>query len=320
MKKGEEILPKISVIMSTYKEPLNWVRAAVESILRQSLTDFEFIVVIDDPNNKSVVEYLEAIDDSRVILVKNESNLGLVRSLNKALKLCKADYIARMDADDISLPERFENQLTFLTTHNYDLCGSQYELFDDTHSIRVSKPPQFSPTCKKVLCYESCVAHPTWMTRKIVYDFLDGYRNMDAVEDYDFLIRAAKSGYKLGNVQKVLFKYRDNRNSISHKKNIIQELDRRFIGENYRKGSVVTQNEFDTYRNSEIYMKHIHELEEVQKLQNQIIEEKNLLKKIVSVSRLCKYKMYVTRKIERQFVKAIKKMEVIHCEGNINRV
>ena len=67
-------------------------------------------------------------------------------------------------------------------------------------------------------------------------------------------------------------------------------------------------------------MKHIHELEEVQKLQNQIIEEKNLLKKIVSVSRLCKYKMYVTRKIERQFVKAIKKMEVIHREGNINRV
>ncbi len=166
LKGGNKTMPKVSVIMSTYREPLKWVESAVESILSQSLTDFEFIIVIDDPKNKLIIEYLESIEDTRVVLLKNESNLGLVRSLNKALEVCKSDYIARMDADDISLPERLEKQVTFMKTQNYDLCGTWYELFDDTHVIRISNPPQSSIVCERVLRYENCVAHPSWMVRK----------------------------------------------------------------------------------------------------------------------------------------------------------
>lgn len=312
-------MPKVSVIMSTYREPLKWINVAVESILKQSLTDFEFIIVVDDPKNKLIIEYLEAIEDTRVVLLKNESNLGLVRSLNKALEVCKSDYIARMDADDISLPERLEKQVAFMKTHNCDLCGTWYEVFDDTHAIRISNPPQSATVCERVLRYESCVAHPSWMVCKKVYDALGGYRNMDAVEDYDFLVRAVKAGYKVGNVQRVLLKYRDNYNSISHKKSIAQELNKRFISEKYRKGYIVTEGEFESYKSSALYMKRVHELEENQSLQRQFMTQRNVFRKVLLAKKICMSKLFVTRKIERQFVKTLKKLDRLQNKRNNNR-
>lgn len=297
---------KVSVLMSTYREPIEWIKAAVESVLIQSLTDFEFIILVDDPNNKEIIKYLESIQDTRVKIVVNESNLGLVQSLNKGLTLCKSDFIARMDADDISLPTRLESQYKFLETYNYDLCGSWYELFYDKNTIRISKPPKLSDVCIKVLRYESCVAHPSWMVRKEVYDYLDGYRNMDAVEDYDFLIRAAEANYKMGNVQEVLLRYRDNQNSISHKKSITQELNKIYLSEKYRKGHFVSEHDFSMFINSETYQKYINELEENQTLQHTIASEINIFKTLCIAIKLAKSKLFISRKIERQIVKSLK--------------
>ena len=100
---------KVSVLMSVYSEPKEWLISSINSILNQSFSDFEFIIINDNPTrsiNSIVLNYF-AITDSRVKIFENKSNIGLTKSLNKGLKLTEGKYIARMDADDISLPDRF---------------------------------------------------------------------------------------------------------------------------------------------------------------------------------------------------------------------
>ena len=103
---------KISVIMSAYKEDEKWLRASIESILNQSFQDFEFIIVLDNPDAKKldyiIKEYKERF--SKIKYFKNKKNMGLVYSLNFALKHAKGEYIARMDADDIEIPTRLEEE------------------------------------------------------------------------------------------------------------------------------------------------------------------------------------------------------------------
>src|SRR3989338_4267706 len=122
------INPKISVIMSVYNgmplgpQSASWrtrtassayLKDAVESILNQTYENFEFIIV-DDASVDNSWDYLKNLNDHRIKLIKNKKNLGLAASLNKALKVAKGNYIARMDADDISLPTRFEEQVNYL--------------------------------------------------------------------------------------------------------------------------------------------------------------------------------------------------------------
>ncbi|HDL4956660.1 TPA: glycosyltransferase, partial [Mannheimia haemolytica] len=97
---------KISVVMSTYNEPVEWVEKSIRSILNQTYDNIEVIVICDNPDNKGIVDLLNLIKegDNRVVLHFNERNKGLIYSLNKAINLSSGEYIARMDADDISLP------------------------------------------------------------------------------------------------------------------------------------------------------------------------------------------------------------------------
>ena len=124
-------MPLISVIMSVYNEPESILRAAVESILKQTFRDFEFIIVMDSPENetnKSVLaEYAKA--DDRLNLLFNEKNEGLTFSLNRALQYAKGMYIARMDADDVSLPLRLELQKDWLEK-NYEKSLDKTIIYD----------------------------------------------------------------------------------------------------------------------------------------------------------------------------------------------
>ena len=226
-------LPMVSVVMSTYNEPLKWVKQAIESILQQTYQNIEFVIVIDDPSNFPVVEYINSISSVRVI--ENKENMGLVKSLNKALQMAQGQYIARMDADDISLPNRIEKQMDFLLKNKLDLCGSNIEIFDEKKSIP-SKVCLHDQYLKKVLRYEGGIPHPTWVSKREVYENLGGYRDIDACEDYDFLARAALKGYLFGNLKEITLRYRDNRNSISHLKLTKQLETARLIGMAYKCG------------------------------------------------------------------------------------
>jgi len=108
--------PKISVVMTTYREPEEYLRKSIESILNQTFEDFEFIIVLDDPNNERNEKLIEeyAKKDNRIVFLKNERNLGRGASRNRAIDIAKGKYIAIIDADDIALPERLEKQFNFL--------------------------------------------------------------------------------------------------------------------------------------------------------------------------------------------------------------
>ena len=148
--------------MSVYNEPVEWIKQAIDSILAQSYKDFEFIIVNDKPDrleNKQVLDGYSK-QDPRIIVISNEQNIGLTKSLNKAIEIACGDYIARMDADDIAFSERLETQVIFLNNHkNIDICGSSILCFG---KIDMERKFPLDNSCV-YLFVENCFAHPTVM-------------------------------------------------------------------------------------------------------------------------------------------------------------
>lgn len=232
----------ISVIMSTYKEDEYLLREAIESILKQTYKDFEFIIILDNPENevhkKVINEYLEK--DKRIHFHVNDKNLGLTESLNKGLSLAQSDFICRMDADDISLENRFEKQLHYLQTGNFDLIGGITQMVDENSNViySIKKVPTNYSKIKKALKYGQCIAHPTWFGKKKVFDNLEGYRSMPLCEDYDLTLRAVLKGYKISNLNETVLKYRMTANSISRNNLYEQYLFMRYITKEYAKQKI----------------------------------------------------------------------------------
>ena len=121
-------MPKISVIMPAYNAE-QYISEAIESILGQTFADFEFII-IDDGSSDSTSGIIASYKDSRIRYFRNEKNLGIVGALNRGLALAAGEYIARMDADDISLPERFQTQCAYMEKHpDVGVCGTAIKVF-----------------------------------------------------------------------------------------------------------------------------------------------------------------------------------------------
>lgn len=114
----------ISVIMSNYNTPLPYLKQSIDSILNQTYSNIE-LIIIDDGSTDNSLDFIKSYDDSRIKLICNEKNIGLTRSLNKGLEVCTGEYIARMDTDDICYPERFEIQSKYMREHpDTIVCGS----------------------------------------------------------------------------------------------------------------------------------------------------------------------------------------------------
>ena len=128
----------VSVLMSIYNERIEWIKQSVESILNQTYKDFEFIIVIDNPEmDLECRKYLEkrTYEDARIKLIWNEKNIGLAQSLNKGIKIAKGEYLARMDADDISLSDRLEMELEYLNKTKCDLVSTNKINIDENDNI-----------------------------------------------------------------------------------------------------------------------------------------------------------------------------------------
>ena len=250
-------MPSVSVIMSAYREPTEYLQASVNSILSQTCSDFELIILLDDPENASAWDCLQgfAQKDPRVRLFKNGRNLGLTGSLNRALSFAQGEYVARMDADDISAPDRLEKQLAFLQENRLDVCGAWVMDMDERGKPISGKPtrtPQSDSGVKKFLRRNSAILHPTWFLKRSVYAQLGGYREIDACEDYDFLVRAALKGFRLGNVGESLLLYRlSNPESVSNRKRGRQKTALSFLSAAYRKGRSPSMEEWTQYMESE---------------------------------------------------------------------
>lgn len=198
--------PKISVIMSVYNGE-KYLREAIESILNQTFTDFEFIIVNDGSTDGSL-EIIQSYDDKRIKIINNEKNIGLTKSLNKALKVARGEYIARQDADDVSLPNRFEKQIKYLEKHpEVALLGTSVYLIDEKGKIIGKRMALAKPTFKE-LCKGNRFSHGSVMFEKAVITELGGYNELlRYVQDYELWLRIAKS-YEIRNLTQVLYKWR----------------------------------------------------------------------------------------------------------------
>lgn len=229
---------KVSILLPVYKEPITWIMESVRSVLAQTYDNIEVVVMIDTPARKDVSDWLDSLDDSRLSYHVNEANLGLVANLNKGLSLCIGEYVARMDADDISLPERIDKQVCLALDEQCDVVGGNIECFRDDVVLSETSLPCSHEKLVKMIKAGRSIPHPTWLVKRSVFDELQGYRGIPLAEDYDLLVRAVISGYRIGLVQDPVLRYRQNPWGISQTNKGKQKYVTGLVREQIRKGII----------------------------------------------------------------------------------
>ena len=192
----------VSVIIPVYNVE-KYVKKAIQSIQNQTYTNLE-IIVIDDGSSDDTYNIVEKLakDDNRIKLYKNEKNLKIVKTLNRALSLANGEYIARMDGDDISAFDRIEKKVRFLEENKqFDLVGCSMKAID-IDGKQIGQTVHYSNQNLLIQSLE-CVtpASHIWLAKKSLYEKLNGYREISGVEDYDFLLRMTSSGFKYTNLE-----------------------------------------------------------------------------------------------------------------------
>ena len=209
--------PKVSVFMPVYNAGIDLIEA-VQSILNQTYTDFEFVIVNDGSTDNSI-ELLQQFTDSRIRIINNDGNKGLIASLNIGLELCKGKYIVRMDQDDISLPTRIEKQVEFMDQHpEYGLIGTWFQDFGDNIESKLVCYSSDDIQIRIRHLYQTHISHPTALLRNSVIkaNNLKFDPNFVHGEDYEFWVRM--SAYcKLSNIPELLVLKRDHIHNITNK-------------------------------------------------------------------------------------------------------
>lgn len=213
--------PTISIISGIYNCADTLVEA-IESILSQTFTDWEWILCDDASSDNTYAVAKEYADKypSKFVMLKNEQNMGLNYTLNKCLEHAMGKYIARMDGDDVCSPERFEIELAALEAEpDIAIVSTDMEFFDETGIWgRVSHPEY--PT-KKDFLHGSPFCHAPCMVRREVYEAVGGYsvhKKLLRVEDYHLWMKMYAIGFTGKNINKPLYKMRDDRNAYSRRK------------------------------------------------------------------------------------------------------
>jgi len=207
--------PRVSVLMSVYNGA-RYLRDAVDSILGQTFTDFEFIIV-DDGSTDETPAILNSYTDPRIVRLRNETNIGLTRSLNKGLVVARGEYVARQDADDVSLPRRLAKQVEFLDGHPViGLVGSAYEEFyEDGRLQRAVQMPLQPADIREQLFYGHCFCHGSAMARiRCLHAVGDYDEEYEVAQDRDLWLRLAER-FDLANLPEVLYKLRISVGSVT---------------------------------------------------------------------------------------------------------
>jgi glycosyltransferase involved in cell wall biosynthesis len=214
--------PLISVILPVFNA-VDYVSESIESILQQTLGDFE-LILIDDGSTDDSLRVLEnyASRDPRIILV-SRPNKGLIASLNEGVQIARGSWIARMDADDISHPERFQSQLDHIMLTGADICGSFIELFDDYGWNRKKQYFQHSNELMIETMFGTPIAHGSVFLKSNILKEFPYRAEFIQAEDYDLWARCIIAGKQIVNVPKFLYKYRAHRNQVSNVYRTIQQ-------------------------------------------------------------------------------------------------
>lgn len=208
--------PLLSVLLSVH-EPGPHLEESLDSLARQTFADYELLIVCDgapEPLRRELA--LRALRDPRVRLVEQERR-GLTPSLNHALSLARGRYCARQDADDVSLPERFERQLALLERTGADLASCHTEIVDEHGRLMARRtPPESGEALRRELELYNCIQHSTIMFRADRARALGGYRDRFVFsQDYDLYLRALTAGWTFAVLPSVAMKIRMTQSNIT---------------------------------------------------------------------------------------------------------
>ncbi len=209
-------MPKVTILMPVYNGS-NYLRDAIQSILNQSFGNFEFLIIEDGSIDNSV-EVIKSFDDPRIKVLSNKKNFGLVYSLNRGLENANGKYVARMDCDDVSLPNRIQEQITFMDKNtDIGVCGTWIETLEEDGGY-INKYLTDPDDIKASLLFNTSLAHPSIIIRRSVLEdnklkYDDNHKFY--YEDYGLWIKLSKVT-KLSNIPKVLLQYRVHKKSFSH--------------------------------------------------------------------------------------------------------
>jgi glycosyltransferase involved in cell wall biosynthesis len=212
-------------------------REAIESVLGQSYSDFE-LLIIDDGSTDDSVRIIRSFEDSRIRLISQPRNLGLVAALNKGLKEAHGQFIARMDGDDICMPDRFVLQLQIMQDQKLDICGSHWAQIDASgFQFATLYAPKLADEVIATLATTVPYAHGSIMLRKSFLDQHALHYKPEYSEDYELWIRLFELGAKFGFVDAVLYMHRTHPKSITSTKSGEQassarRLRRKFVQNN----------------------------------------------------------------------------------------
>jgi glycosyltransferase involved in cell wall biosynthesis len=212
--------PRVTVLMPVYNGA-QYLHEAMESILQQSFTDFEFLIINDASTDQSA-NIINSYSDLRIRLVENDRNIGLVHTLNRGIDLAKGEFIARMDCDDISIPERLEKQLVLMEHYSeVGVCGGWIEYFMGRQLVL--QLPLSDEEIKRTLPLYNPMAHPTVMIRTAVIKTQQLYYDPEYrhVEDYELWTRLAAITC-FANIPEVLLKYRIHPEQIGQQHSVEQ--------------------------------------------------------------------------------------------------
>ena len=197
--------PRVSILFPMYNTAL-FLKEAVDSMLSQTFTNFELIVLNDcSPDNAE--EIMDTYNDPRIVRYRGEKNVGLGNVLNVGISMARGEYIARMDSDDISLPERIQFQVNFLDSHpEYDLVSVGMREFGNSN--RVHFYDNDTEQIKFNALFYSPILHASSMWRKDSFDGLLYDQSFVPSEDYDLWTRALVKGIRMRNLPRILYLYR----------------------------------------------------------------------------------------------------------------
>lgn len=228
---------KISVVMAAYNAE-KYLSEAMDSILAQTYGDFELIVIDDKSTDRSgqiLQDYVR--QDSRVVVLSNPENLGLTKSLNKGLAIAQGEYIARMDADDICVPDRFARQVEFLDQnpdYSFVSCIGRY-IDEDGHEEQLRLFPETNEQIYAMMPKVDAVMHPGVMFRRADIAAIGNYcEDFRVVQDYDLWFRGMAAGYKFYNIQEPLVLFRRNDSYNTRKSKAYRLVDYRVRKKGYK--------------------------------------------------------------------------------------
>ncbi len=232
----------VSVLMCAYNEPIKWLKESIYSILNQTYSNFEFIIVNDNPQSIELHDFLmtEAQKDARITIITNVENLGLTKSLNVGIKYCHGKYIARMDADDISLPQRLAKQVAFMESNpSVIVCGSRIKYFGQSSLFKSNTVFSRDIDIRGQMLLDSGFVHPSVVIRKEVLDInsIKYDENFRTSQDYKLWFDLSPYG-DFANIEEVLLYYRLSSKQVSSVSSFNQSQARIEISKKFREKGI----------------------------------------------------------------------------------